>query len=453
MSLISPSSSAPALWIVFANSICLAVRFPSTLSPSSFARISSELSGVRSSCDMFARNSDLYFDESASCSAFSSSALRASSISAFLISIRRFCSSSCCERSSSSSFVCCSSSCWVCSSSSEARKVDVCASSSAFERFSSSCCDCSSSDWLCRSCVSCCDWSSSSSVRMFAVIVFRTTPIDSESCSRNVCWISVNGVERGELDHGHHRLLEEDGDDDDARRGRLAEAGCDLDVVLGSLRDHDRLPLERGLPDQRLADLEAVRDRLSLLVAVRGDQAQLGLLVLAGVLGDVEGAVVGLDERRHLAHQEPGDRLLVALALQHPGEAGEVRVEPVLRGIALRRLAQVADHLVDVVLEVRDLAGGLDGDRSGQVALGHGGGDIRDRAELGRQRLGELVHVVGQALPHARDALDLRLHAELPLGADLLRDAGHLRREGGELVDHRVDRPVRAGRPRPSPRR
>ena len=194
MSLISPSSSAPALWIVFANSICLSVRLPSGLSPSSFARISSELSGVRSSCDMFARNSDLYRDESASCSAFSSSAFRASSISAFLISIRWFCSSSCCERSSSSSFVCCSSSCCVCSSSSDARSVAVCASSSAFERRSSSCCACSSSDWLCRSCVRDCDWSSSSSVRVFALIVFRTTPIDSESWSRNVCWISVNGA-------------------------------------------------------------------------------------------------------------------------------------------------------------------------------------------------------------------------------------------------------------------
>ena len=59
MSLIRPSSSEPALWIVFANSICFSVRLPSGLSASSFARISSELSGVRSSCDMFARNSDL----------------------------------------------------------------------------------------------------------------------------------------------------------------------------------------------------------------------------------------------------------------------------------------------------------------------------------------------------------------------------------------------------------
>ena len=37
------------------------------------ARISSELSGVRSSCDMFARNSLLYFEVSASWRAFSSS--------------------------------------------------------------------------------------------------------------------------------------------------------------------------------------------------------------------------------------------------------------------------------------------------------------------------------------------------------------------------------------------
>ena len=40
---------------------------------SSLARMSRLLSGVRSSCDMFARNSDLYLEISASCSAFSSS--------------------------------------------------------------------------------------------------------------------------------------------------------------------------------------------------------------------------------------------------------------------------------------------------------------------------------------------------------------------------------------------
>ena len=147
------------------------------------------------------------------------------------------------------------------------------------------------------------------------------------------------------------------------------------------------------------------------------------------------------DDRRHLAHQEPRDGLLVALALEHPGEAGEVRVEPVLRGVPLGRLAEVADHLVDVVLEVRDLTRRLDVDRARQVALRHGCRNVCDRAQLCCQRLGQLVDVVGQALPHAGDALDLRLAAELPFGADFLRDARHFGREGGELIDHRVDRP------------
>ena len=66
--------------------------------------------------------------------------------------------------------------------------------------------------------------------------------------------------------------------------------------------------------------------------------------------------------------------------------------------------------------------------------------DLGDRAQLRRQRAGELVDVLGQVVPDARDALDLRLAAELALGADLARDAGHLVGERGELVDHRVDR-------------
>jgi hypothetical protein len=110
----------------------------------------------------------------------------------------------------------------------EARRVAVCASSSAFERLSSSCCACSSSDWLCRSWVSDCDWSSSSSVREFALIVFRTTPIDSESWSRNVCWTSVNGVNAASSITAITVSSNKTGEDDEARRGGLAEP----DVIL-----------------------------------------------------------------------------------------------------------------------------------------------------------------------------------------------------------------------------
>ena len=62
-----------------------------TLSASCRDRISRLLSGVRSSCDMLARNCDLYLEVSASCSAFSSSSCLASSTSRFLRSTSAFC--------------------------------------------------------------------------------------------------------------------------------------------------------------------------------------------------------------------------------------------------------------------------------------------------------------------------------------------------------------------------
>src|SRR5205823_13023446 len=63
----------------------------------------------------------------------------------------------------------------------------------------------------------------------------------------------------------------------------------------------------------------------------------------------------------------------------------------------------------------------------------------RFRSHLAGQVAGHGVHAVGQVLPGAGDALDVRLAAELALGADLARDAGHLRGEGAELVHHGVD--------------
>ena len=81
----------------------------------------------------------------------------------------------------------------------------------------------------------------------------------------------------------------------------------------------------------------------------------------------------------------------------------------------------------------------VDGDLLRQVAVGDRGGHLGDVAHLAGQVAGHRVHVVGEVLPGAGDALHLRLAAELAFGADLARHAGHLRGEGVELVDHRVD--------------
>src|SRR5205823_1279877 len=66
--------------------------------------------------------------------------------------------------------------------------------------------------------------------------------------------------------------------------------------------------------------------------------------------------------------------------------------------------------------------------------------DGSDVSHLVGQVVGQRVHVVGQVLPGAADTLHLGLAAELALGADLTGDAGDLVGEGGELIDHRVDR-------------
>src|ERR1700746_3263370 len=61
-------------------------------------------------------------------------------------------------------------------------------------------------------------------------------------------------------------------------------------------------------------------------------------------------------------------------------------------------------------------------------------------ADLGGEVAPTAVDGFGQPLPRARHALDLGLAAEAPFGADLAGDARHLVGEGGQLVDHRVDR-------------
>ncbi len=100
--------------------------------------------------------------------------------------------------------------------------------------------------------------------------------------------------------------------------------------------------------------------------------------------------------------------------------------------------AELVDHRVDRVLELRDLAADVDGDLLREVAVRDRGGYVGDVADLVGEVAGERIDVVRQALPHAADALDLRLPAELAVCADLARDARHLVGERRELVDHRV---------------
>ena len=106
---------------------------------------------------------------------------------------------------------------------------------------------------------------------------------------------------------------------------------------------------------------------------------------------------------------------------------------------------ELVDHRVDRQLQLLDLALDVDRHLLREVAVRDGCRDLGDVAHLAGEVRREGVDVLGQGPPDARDALDLRLDAELAVGADLLGDAGHLGGERAELVDHRVDRRLELG--------
>ena len=158
MLLRSSSSSLPDEWMTLAYSTCVSVMLSSGLSSSCWARIKRLFSGVRSSCDMLAMNSDLYFDETASWLTCSSTRRLDCSTSWFFCSATMFCSAS----------------------------SRACRPRSSLDSRSSSCCERSSSAW---------DWDclSSVSVSAEAWIVLRTMPMLSVTESRNVWWVMLNG--------------------------------------------------------------------------------------------------------------------------------------------------------------------------------------------------------------------------------------------------------------------
>ena len=247
-------------------------------------------------------------------------------------------------------------------------------------------------------------------------------------------------AERAGLDDAEHLILEYDlGEDYQVDRGGLAQPGGDLHVVGGQVGDHDRGLVGLGdLADQRLAEPE-LAGRLEVRAqAVAGEQPQARLA--AGVLGQEERAVLPAHQRDQLAHHQVGHHAQVTLALHQAGDPGQVGLQPVLLFVGDGGLPQRPDHRVDVVLEVGDLALGLDRDRAGQVPGGHRAGHLGDRAHLAGEVARQLVDVLRQPLPGAGHALDLGLATETALAAHLLGDPGHLGGERRELVDHRVDR-------------
>ena len=96
-------------------------------------------------------------------------------------------------------------------------------------------------------------------------------------------------------------------------------------------------------------------------------------------------------------------------------------------------------HVIDRLGERGDFALGLDGKLLTQVAGRNRRHHFDNAAHLVSQVGRHDVHGIGEILPGARHAGNLRLAAEFALGADLACNPSDFRRKGVELVHHRVD--------------
>jgi HAMP domain-containing protein len=195
----------------------------------------------------------------------------------------------------------------------------------------------------------------------------------------------AEAAERGQLHDGSDRSLEEDRQHDDVQRRELAKARVDPHVVAGDIGEKNALLLQRALAHEALAETEVVREVLALLVAVSGLVSKHRLVAFLEAGECVEDAVLRRHQRRQLREDHAGHRRQIALALEHAGEARQVGLQPVLLGVLARRLAQVADRLVELVLEHSDLAAGLHPDLPGEVSLGHRRRDVGDGPDLLKQ--------------------------------------------------------------------
>ncbi|MNO61457.1 hypothetical protein D3C76_521070 [compost metagenome] len=149
--------------------------------------------------------------------------------------------------------------------------------------------------------------------------------------------------------------------------------------------------------------------------------------------------MLGVDQRSQFRQHHLGDCRQIALALQQTVEFRQIALEPILLRVLPRGFPQVADHLVDVVLELRHFTLCFHLHVTRQIALGHGSRHIGDCAHLIGQVGRQTVHVVGQIAPGAGSTRHVGLAPQLALDAHFTRHRGHLIGEQRQRIGHTVD--------------
>src|SRR5260370_20437 len=86
---------------------------------------------------------------------------------------------------------------------------------------------------------------------------------------------------------------------------------------------------------------------------------------------------------------------------------------------------QLVDHRSGSVFQLEYCAAHVHGDFTGEIALGHRGGDFGDISHLVGEVAGHGIHTIGKVAPGSGDAAHFCLTAEFPFGSNFAAHAGH----------------------------
>ncbi len=219
----------------------------------------------------------------------------------------------------------------------------------------------------------------------------------------------IEAFERGQLQHAFDLPFEDQRQHQNRARRPVPQAGRDLDVVGWQIVENDLLLFDGTLSDDSLAQFDLFTEGLASFGSIAGQQCQLHLF--RRIVEHVELGLAGRDHGAELGKHHAADVGQIALTLQHAAKFGQVGFQPILLAVLERGVLQVANHLIDRVFQRGHFALGVQRDRTGQVALGDGGGHFGDRTDLAGEVVGELIDVFGEGFPGAGGAGHLSLSA------------------------------------------
>src|SRR5688572_4750557 len=143
--------------------------------------------------------------------------------------------------------------------------------------------------------------------------------------------------EGGEFDHGLDLTFEKYGKHDNIRRRRFTQPRIYFDIAGRRILYDYPLLLDSALSNEAFTELEFRCYRFTLASRVAGQKLE-NRIVLGGV-GDIEDAVLHLDEGGHFRENKPCNCEQVSLALQKPREFRKVSLKPILLRILLGRFS------------------------------------------------------------------------------------------------------------------